>query len=75
MGKIDCDPAKVDNSILEEFFERRFKRKPNPEDEYFKEWKGRFYGRPELSMDTQSKEVYFEVLRKAIWECVKLRGH
>jgi len=51
---------------VEEFFVKRFKRKPEFDTEYFKEWKERFAkGNPERWMDKKSRKVYNE-LKKGI---------
>lgn len=51
-----------------EFFERRFKRQFNPEEDYYaQEWLDRFNtGSPENYMDGQSKEVYKQLLEEWI---------
>lgn len=50
--------------FAKEFFEKRFGRKPEQDEEYFEEWAKRFnLGHPEIFMDSESISVYRKMLK------------
>jgi len=54
-------------NILEEWFEKRFGRKPSVDESYFEEWKERFNSdRFESCMDDKSKRIWREVVRERL---------
>jgi hypothetical protein len=58
----------VKHQIIEEWFEKRFQRKPKSDDAYFKEWVDRFSRAEKIDdiypMDLQSKRDWNEIRKK-----------
>lgn len=55
----------VKNEMAREFFEARFKRKPEQDQDYYMEWEDRFRsGHPETWMDSESLAVYKKQLKR-----------
>jgi len=48
--------------FIEDWFERRFNKKPQQDESYFNEWVGRFEkGNPENYMDEESLKIFKEM--------------
>jgi hypothetical protein len=53
--------------ILNLFFERRFKKKPESDKHYYNEWLERFQGgSPFRYMDFESRRIWLQVLKERI---------
>jgi len=54
----------LNRPFVRKFFKTRFKRNPEDDPHYYKEWEGRFAtGTPEVYMDAESKKVHHKLLK------------